>query len=118
MKSREDIIKFCYTLADVYHDYPFDENWTCIRCKDNKKAFVFAYQRENNIWINIKVSPDWAEFWRNAYEYVIPAYHMNKKHWNSVILNGTIPEEDIQRMILESYDLVKAKPRARKKLSS
>lgn len=109
MQTKEEVIKFCNTLADVYIDYPFNENWACIRCKKNKKAFVFAYQREENIWINIKVSPDWIDFWRNTYEYVIPAYHMNKKHWNSVILNGTIPDEEIKRMILESYDLVKPK---------
>ena len=43
--------------------------------------------------------------WRQAYKSVLPAYHMNKKHWNSLILDGTIPEDDIRRMIAESYDL-------------
>ena len=50
----------------------------------------------------------WArDFWQNAYEAVVPAYHMNKKHWNSLILDGTILEKDIKRMIAESYDLCK-----------
>jgi len=47
------------------------------------------------------------EFWRNAYTSVVPAYHMNKKHWNSIILDGTVPGKEIKRMIAESYDLVK-----------
>lgn len=45
-------------------------------------------------------------FWRNTYSSVIPAYHQNKEHWNSIILDGTIPDTDIKRMIAESYDLI------------
>lgn len=56
--------------------------------------------------INIKVDPAWRDFWRQTYESVIPGYHQNKEHWNTVILDGTIPDEDIKRMIAESYDLV------------
>lgn len=110
MRTREEIIKFCYTLQDVYEDYPFhDANWTVMRCKENKKTFAFIYEKDNNIWINIKVSPEWIEFWRSAYASVIPAYHMNKAHWNSVILDGSVPDNEIKRMVLESYDLVKPK---------
>ena len=62
------------------------------------------------VWVNVKCDPQWADFWRNTYESVIPAYHLNKKHWNSLILDGKIPEKEVQRMIAESYDLcVKSK---------
>ena len=53
----------------------------------------------------MKCDPQWRDMWRQAYKSVLPAYHMNKKHWNSLILDGTIPEDDIRRMIAESYDL-------------
>ena len=56
--------------------------------------------------INIKVDPVWRDFWRQTYDAVIPGYHLNKQHWNTVILDGTIPDGDIRRMIAESYDLV------------
>ena len=46
------------------------------------------------------------DFWRKAYKAVIPGYHQNKKHWNTVILDGSVPDVDIKRMIAESYDLV------------
>ncbi|MGE9976217.1 MmcQ/YjbR family DNA-binding protein [Coprococcus catus] len=59
--------------------------------------------------MNVKCDPEWREFWRNAFESVVPAYHMNKTHWNSIILDGSIPNKDIQRMIGESYDLTKGK---------
>ena len=56
--------------------------------------------------INIKVDPQWRDFWREAYAAVIPGYHQNKEHWNTVILDGSIPDEEIRRMIAESYDLI------------
>ncbi len=110
MKNRKEVIDYCMTFKDVYEDYPFhDENWTIMRCKDNKKIFACIFLRGDHIWVNIKASPEWIDFWRNAWSSVIPAYHMNKNHWNSLILNGVIPEQDIKRMIAESYDLVKPK---------
>lgn len=106
MRTRANVITFCIKLSEVYEDYPFhDTNWTLMRHKDNKKAFAWIYKREQNIWINVKCDPEWRDFWRSAYESVVPGYHQNKEHWNSIILDGTIPDKDIKRMIEESYDL-------------
>ena len=63
--------------------------------------------------MNVKVDRQWRDFWRETYEAVIPAYHQNKEHWNTVILNGTVPDGDIRRMIAESYDLVTDNPTKR-----
>ena len=59
--------------------------------------------------INLKVRPEWRDFWRNAFEAVMPGYHQNKEHWNTVILDGSIPDETIQIMIGDSYDLIVGK---------
>lgn len=110
MKERQDIIEFCLKFGDTYEDYPFeDKNWTVMKCRGNKKWFAVLYNREGELWMNVKCDPEWRDFWRNAYEAVIPAYHMNKTHWNTVILNGTVPVKDVERMIRESYELVKPK---------
>ena len=77
--------------------------------KKNKKTFALIYDKDRYVWINVKCDPEWREFWRNAFESVIPAYHMNKTHWNSIILNGSVPDKDIRHMIGESYDLTKGK---------
>lgn len=107
MKTREEILKYCLTFPDVYQDAPFpDDNWQLVRYKKNKKAFAWTYEREGHICVNIKVNPEWRDFWRQAYAAVIPGYHQNKEHWNTIILDGTIPEEDIKRMLAESYDLI------------
>lgn len=106
MKNRSDVITFCLSLPDSYEDYPFrDQNWTIMRHKSNRKMFAAICERQGNIWVNVKCNPAMTFFWRNAFEAVIPAYHMNKEHWNSLILNGTIPTHAIQQMIADSYDL-------------
>ena len=110
MKSREEVIKFCMSLKDVYEDYPFhDDNWCVMRHKKNNKTFALIYDKDGYVWINVKCDPEWREIWRSAFVAVVPAYHMNKIHWNSIILDGTVPDQDIKRMIAESYDLTKGK---------
>ena len=56
--------------------------------------------------MNLKCDPDLALELRDRYEQVQPGYHMNKKHWNTVVLDGVIPEQEIRKMIDHSYDLV------------
>ncbi len=112
MKTRKEAIAFCLTLPDVYEDYPFhDDNWTLMRHKGTAKTFATIYERQGNIWLNLKCDPLLTSMWRDVYESVIPAYHMNKYHWNSVILDGTIPDKDIEIMIRDSYKLTYKKPK-------
>ncbi len=110
MKTREELLKFGLTFPDTYVDTPFhDDNWILVRYRKNKKAFLWTYERNGNLCINIKVAPEWRDFWRDAFEAVQPGYHQNKEHWNTIIMNGTVPEETIKQMISESYDLIVGK---------
>ena len=108
MLTREEAISFCLTLKDVYEDSPFrDPNWTVIRHRANKKVFAWIYEKDGRIWINVKCDPQWRDFFRSAFPSVVPGYHLNKEHWNSIILDGTVPEKEIRKMIGESYELTK-----------
>ena len=110
MKTRTEAIAFCMKQTETYEDMPFhDSNWSLIRHKGNKKVFAWIFEKDGDIWINIKCDQEWRDFWRSAYKSVVPGYHMNKDHWNSIILDGTVKENDIKRMIKESYDLTKPK---------
>ncbi len=110
MKTRQEIIDYGMTFAGAYTDVPFkDENWVLLRYAKNKRTFVWTFEREGKIWISVKVAPEWRDFWRSVYDSVVPAYHLNKQHWNSVILDGTVPDEEIKRMIRESYALITSK---------
>ncbi|MBR3517149.1 MAG: methylated-DNA--[Lachnospiraceae bacterium] len=114
MTTREEVLAYGLSFADTYQEAPFhDPNWQLVRVRGNKKAFLWTYEREGNIWINVKVDPALRFYWRDKYASVIPGYHQNKENWNTVILDGTIPAEDIQRMITESYHLVTDSPTKR-----
>ena len=114
MTTKEEVLVFGLSFPNTYQEAPFhDENWQLVRVKGSRKAFLWAYEKDGFININVKVDPQWRDFWRNAFPSVIPAYHQNKEHWNTIILDGSIPEEDIKRMIAESYDLITDTPSKR-----
>ena len=114
MTTREEALKFGMSFPDTYMDQPFrDPNWQLVRVKGSKKAFLWIYERNGYINLNVKTDPQWRDFWRNTYASVTAGYHQNKEHWNTVILDGTIPEGDIRRMIAESYDRITDSPTKR-----
>ncbi len=114
MTTREEVLQYGLTFPNTYQEAPFhDPNWQLIRVKGSRKAFLWTYEKDGFININIKVNPEWRDFWRSAYAAVVPAYHQNKEHWNTIILDGSIPADDIRRMIAESYDLVTDSPSKR-----
>lgn len=114
MITREEAITYGLTFPDTYMEMPFkDKNWQLIRVKGNKKAFLWVYEREGCINLNVKVSPEWRDFWRKTFKSVIAGWHQNKEHWNTIILDGSIPEKDIKTMIAESYDIITDSPTKR-----
>lgn len=114
MIKREDALEYGLSFPDTYQEAPFhDPNWQLVRVSGSRKAFLWTYEREGYINLNVKTDPQWRDFWRNTYASVIPGYHQNKEHWNTIILDGTIPDADIKRMIAESYDLITDSPTKR-----
>lgn len=114
MKTRQEALDFGLSFPDTYVAAPFrDPNWQLVRIKGSKKAFLWTYERDGYINLNVKPDPAWRDFWRDAYSSVIPGWHQNKEHWNTIILDGSIPDEDIRKMITESYDVVTYSPTKR-----
>lgn len=114
MTTREEILAYGLSFPDTYQEAPFhDPNWQLVRVKGSRKAFLWTYERDGCLNLNVKVDPEWREFWRNTYAAVLPGYHQNKEHWNTIILDGSITDADVRRMIAESYDLVTDSPSKR-----
>ena len=114
MKTREEALAYALSFPKTYQEAPFhDNNWQLVGVEESKKAFLWTYEREGYINLNVKADPQWRDFWRSTYASVIPGWHQNKDHWNTIILDGTVPEQEIQRMIAESYDLVTDSPTRR-----
>ncbi|SDA61327.1 O-6-methylguanine DNA methyltransferase [Butyrivibrio sp. INlla18] len=114
MKTREEALSYGLSFPDTYQEAPFrEQNWQLVRVKRTKKAFLWTYEKDGYINLNLKVDPEWRDLWRRTYKSVLPGYHQNKEHWNTVILDGSIPDDVIKRMIAESYDLVTDSPTKR-----
>lgn len=116
--TRQELIDFCLTFPSVYEDYPFDNiadaaAWTIMRHGTNKKSFALIYERNGKFCINLKCEPFEADFLRQAFTDVTSAYHMNKVHWNTITLGGDALEDELKRMVGNSYDFIK--PKMRKK---
>ena len=114
MNTREEILAYGLSFPDTYQNAPFrDPNWQLVRVRNTKKAFLWTYEKDGLLHINVKVDPEWRDFWREAFTAVQPGYHQNKEHWNTVVIDGTVPEDTLKRMIAESYDLVSDSPTQR-----
>lgn len=95
-----------YLLAkpEAVEDYPFDDKTAVFKVQN--KMFALLSRHQGKALINLKCHPDHAIELRDVFEEVIPAYHMNKRHWNSILYEGHLPEGEIQRLIDHSYALV------------
>ena len=114
MTTREEVLAYGLSFPDTYQEAPFhDQNWQLVRVKGSKKAFLWTYERNGYINLNVKADSESLDFWRQAFESVIPGWHQNKEHWNTIILDGTIPEKEIHQMIAESYDIITDSPTKR-----
>ncbi len=115
MRTVREAIDACLALPDAYEDYPFGlDSWAVLRHHTNQKMFASVYEREGKVWINVKAEPNWGDFWKTVYPAVVPAYHMNKLHWISIILDGSMTDEDIFHLIDDSYRLTAPKMKKRK----
>jgi predicted DNA-binding protein (MmcQ/YjbR family) len=117
--TRRELIDFCLTFPAAYEDYPFDGvadagTWTVMRHRTNRKSFALIYERNGKLCVNLKCDPLEAGFLRRMFADVTPAYHMNKVHWNTIVLGGDVPEDELKAMIGGSYDLIKPKARRKK----
>ena len=110
MTEKREAIEMCLTFPRVYEDYPFDEGvWAAMRHEGNKKVFAFVLERDGKCFINVKHAPEDGIIWRELYSAITPAYHMNKVHWSSVLLDGSLKDSVIFKLIEDSYHLTKPK---------
>lgn len=102
----EDLRKFCLALKGVDEGFPFGETVLVFRVMG--KMFCLAGLDNNPFQFNLKCDPEKAIELRETYSGVIPGYHMNKQHWNTVVIDGSFSDELAHEWIIESYALVAA----------
>lgn len=108
MKNTQEVLDFSLTLPETYFERPFKKyDAIAIKHKGNHKWFALIIDYQGRTLVNVKCHPDWTEFWRSRYDDVFPGYHMNKEHWNSIVIGGAVPDDDFKQMIFDSYHLTK-----------
>lgn len=96
--------EYLLSMTNVRLDYPFGEEVAVYKVGD--KMFALVAEGSDPVKISLKCDPELAVILREKYESVMPGYHLNKKHWNTIVLTGQLPWEEIEGFINLSYDLV------------
>ncbi|MDQ3123190.1 MAG: MmcQ/YjbR family DNA-binding protein, partial [bacterium] len=104
LMEHKTVEKYILSMANARLDYPFGEEVAVYKVKD--KMFALIQEKAKPVRLSLKCDPILAKLLREKYETVLEGYHLNKKHWNTVILTGQLPWEEIQALILHSYILV------------
>ncbi len=102
----EEFRNYCLSKKAVSESFPFDDTTLVMKVLD--KMFALA-NLDGDLSINLKCNPEKALELREQYPAVLPGYHMNKKHWNNVLIDGSLPDKLIKGWIDDSYDLVVSK---------
>lgn len=96
------------TLPGAVLDYPFGEGVAVYKIgSETGKMFALIQEDSKPVRLSLKCDPQLAELLREKYESVVPGYHLNKKHWNTIICSGQVPEDELRDLVRHSYELVK-----------
>lgn len=99
----ETLRNYCISKKNATESFPFGDDTLVF--KVNKRIFALA-NLDGDLTVNLKCDPSFAIELRERYASVIPGYHMNKKHWNTVVLDGSIPDKEVFTWIDHSYNQV------------
>lgn len=102
----EELREYCLSKPGVTESFPFDNNTLVFKVLD--KAFLLTGINEHPLAFNVKCDPDLAVELREKYPCVVPGYHMNKKHWNTVTADGSVDNSLLLSWIDHSYEQVVA----------
>lgn len=109
MFNHKTVESWVMEMPGAWLDYPFGEGTAVYKLGDAPgKMFALIAEDSKPLRISLKCDPVLAETLREQYETIVPGYHLNKKHWNTILLTGQIPEEEIRSFIRHSYELVKS----------
>lgn len=105
--NAEEIRAYALSKPDVEEGFPFGES--ALVFKVDGKMFLLLSLYAEPLNFNVKCDPEKAIQWREQYGSVMPGYHMNKKHWNTVVVDGSLRNQQLLEMIDDSYQLVRKK---------
>ncbi|MGN1113624.1 MAG: MmcQ/YjbR family DNA-binding protein [Oscillospiraceae bacterium] len=105
--TKQEFIEFCSSISNALVDQPFENDFSTYAARhlQSRKWFALIMDLHGKTVVNLKCEPMSAEFYRKVYKGVIPAYHMNKRLWNTVYLQSDVPDRVIMQMTEDSFKL-------------
>lgn len=100
----KEVEEYVLSMPNAVREYPFGEEVAVYKVDD--KMFALIAEGKEPVRISLKCDPQLSVILREKYESIMAGYHLNKKHWNTIVLSGQLPWEEIRGMILHSYNLV------------
>lgn len=108
--TRKELEEYLLSFPNTWLDFPFGEDISVYKIGHKEtgegKLFAIISDKSKPLRVSLKCDPQLAEILREKYETVLPGYHLNKKHWNTIICSGQLPDEEIKSLALLSYNLV------------
>jgi predicted DNA-binding protein (MmcQ/YjbR family) len=102
--THKEVEEYILSMPNAILDYPFGKDVAVYKVDD--KMFALIAEGKDPVRLSLKCDPLLAQTLREKYESVLPGYHLNKKHWNTIILTGQLPWDEVQALIHHSYNLV------------
>lgn len=104
MLTHKELEEYILSMPNARLDYPFGEDTAVYKVVD--KMFALIAEKSNPVRVSLKCDPLLAQTLREKYETVLPGYHLNKKHWNTVICTGQLSDDEVFDLVRHSYLLV------------
>lgn len=109
--DQKELEQHLLSFPDTWLDFPFGEGVSVYKVGDKQagegKLFAIIADGTNPLRVSLKCDPQLAEVLREKYESVVPGYHLNKKHWNTIICTGQLGDDELKDLIRHSYELVR-----------
>ena len=102
--DHKTVEEYVLSMPNARLDYPFGEDVAVYKVQD--KMFALIQEGKDPVRISLKCDPELAKVLRNSYDEVQEGYHLNKKHWNTIVLTGQLSWDEVKDLIRHSYDLV------------
>jgi predicted DNA-binding protein (MmcQ/YjbR family) len=102
--NHKEVEEYILSMPNAKLEYPFGEGVAVYKVED--KMFALIAEGKEPVNLSLKTDPQLSKLLREKYETVMPGYHLNKKHWNTLLLTGQLPWDEVQALIRHSYQLV------------
>lgn len=106
--THKEVEEYLLSMPNARLDYPFGKDVAVYKVgeEDDAKMFALITEGKEPVQVSLKCDPQLAETLRERYDTVMPGYHLNKKHWNTIVLTGQLADDEVKDLIRHSYQLV------------